>query len=224
MNFIGCCTPQFENNFLAWVPSSDQCHSTYNHLSSRLFIAARKRNFRRLCFHRCLSIHRGMWQTPPGQTPPGWTPPRADTPWQSPPQADTPLGKHTPPGQTHTPWADTHPLGRHTPPGRTHTPWADTHTPGQNHTPGQTFPRADTPPSDTVNKRVVRILLECILVYKWNFVAGNPDHWLYQHWSERKLEWLDYETTVDLLTDTGLNIELEWETRPQTEVNRQYEF
>ena len=52
---------------------------------------ARKRSLRRLCFHRCLSVHGGVcsiacWDTPPGQTPP-W----ADTPW-----ADNPLGRHPP--------------------------------------------------------------------------------------------------------------------------------
>ena len=56
------------------------------------FITARKRSLRRLCFHRCLSVHRREvsaththtththTQTPPGrhppkQTPPGQTPP-----------------------------------------------------------------------------------------------------------------------------------------------------
>ena len=73
---------------------------------------------RKLCFHRCLSVHggggglsaRGVWQTPPQQTPPwadrhslGQTPPRhtpwadthpwADTPWQ------TPLGRPPPSGR-----------------------------------------------------------------------------------------------------------------------------
>ena len=55
------------------------------------------------------------------------------------------------------PWAD--------PPGQT-PPWADT-TLGRHH-PGQTLPWADIPPHsacwDMVNKWVVRILLECILV------------------------------------------------------------
>ena len=97
--------------------------------------------------------------------------PLADTPW-----ADTPLDRH-PPEQT-LPWADTppgrHPLGRH--PSRQTPPWADT--------PRQTLPWADTPGShppgshpppgrhplnsacwDMVNKRAVRIPLECILVF-----------------------------------------------------------
>ena len=49
-------------------------------------ITARKRSLRRLCFHRCLSVHRGRCLHPPNgtrgrhpqeQTPPG---PEADTP------------------------------------------------------------------------------------------------------------------------------------------------
>ena len=70
---------------------------------------ARKQSLRRLCFHRCLSVHRGsvcLWfqeSVPP-----------------------PPPGRHPPPGQT--------------------PPWAD------------------TTPRQTVNKRAVRIPLECILV------------------------------------------------------------
>ena len=69
----------------------------------------------------------------------------------------------------------THPLGRHpprqtTPPGQTPAP------PGQNPPPRQTSLRqcmlGYTPlPADTVNKRAVRIPLECILV-QW--FACNP--------------------------------------------------
>ena len=61
---------------------------------------ARKGSLRRLCFHRCLSVHRGClpiacWDTPPqtrGRHPPGRHRP-------------SPLGRHPP-------WTDT-PLGRH---------------------------------------------------------------------------------------------------------------
>ena len=105
----------------------------------RFIITARKRSLRRLCFHRCLSVHRG------GCLPHcmlGYTPPRTrgrhplpQDRWQTPPWADTP-------------WADT--------------PWAD--TPSE-----QTPHRVDTPLRsacwDTVNKRAVRIPLECILVH-----------------------------------------------------------
>ena len=54
-----------------------------------------KRSLQRLCFHRCLSVHRGVvcpiacWDTPPF--------------WQTAPWADTrqtPLGRHPHPGQT----------------------------------------------------------------------------------------------------------------------------
>ena len=68
--------------------------------------------------------------TSPGRHPPGQTPP----------------GRHTPPGQTHTPWADTHPLGRHSL-GQTHTPWADTHPLGRHTHPwAEPHPWADIPP------------------------------------------------------------------------------
>ena len=65
-----------------YKPYFDQTFVFYN-----LVITARKRSLRRLCFHRCLSVHRGVsaplhagytWdqrQTPPVQTPPGQTPP-----------------------------------------------------------------------------------------------------------------------------------------------------
>ena len=67
-------------------------------------IIARKRSLRRLCFHRCLSVHGGgLWQTSPihwadtpssGRHPPGQTPPSSRHPsW-----ADTPMGRHHPPG------------------------------------------------------------------------------------------------------------------------------
>ena len=105
-------------------------------------ITARKRSLRRLCFHRCLSVSR---QTPPRQTLP------------------PPMGRHHPPRQK-PPWADTPPapcmLG-YTPPAQCmlgYTPPCPVHA-GINTPP--------PPPStcwDTVNKRAVRIPLECILV------------------------------------------------------------
>ena len=80
--------------------------------------------------------------------------------WQTPrppPRAGTPSGQApsqagTPPGQVHPHWAGTSragtpSLGRY-PPGK-YTPW------------------------QTVNKRPVRILLECILVFKINLVAAD---------------------------------------------------
>ena len=63
-----------------------------------------KRSLRRLCFHRCLSVHGGL--SAPLHA--GIHPPR--TRGRHPPRAD-PLGRHTP-----SPLGR-HPLGRH-PPGR----------------------------------------------------------------------------------------------------------
>ena len=56
-----------------------------------LFITARKRSLRRLCFHRCLSVHGGGSASmhagihPPGQVHPNWagTPPGRYTHWGS---------------------------------------------------------------------------------------------------------------------------------------------
>ena len=115
-----------------------------------IIITAPKRSLRRLCFHRCLSVHRGVYLPDPLY------------PW-----ADTPSPtRQTPPGQT-----PGRPPGRH-PPGR-HLPWA--HTPGHLgiHPPvqcmlGYTHPIPTLLPSAcwyTVNKRAIRIPLECILVY-----------------------------------------------------------
>ena len=87
--------------------------------SSIYSITTRKPSLWRLCFHRCLSVHRGdvcpiaCWDTPPG------------------PEADTPS-----------------PRGRHPLPSAC---W-DTHT----HMRSACW--------DTVNKRALRIPLECILV------------------------------------------------------------
>ena len=99
---------------------------------------------RRLCFHRCLSVHMGgvcLSHIPLGRHPPD----------RHPPWADTPLGRH--------PLGSTHPLGRQ-PPCPVH---AGMHTPPAQCMLGYTLPL----PSacwDTVNKRAVRIPLECILV------------------------------------------------------------
>ena len=106
----------------------------------------------------CHSVHRGgvpgQLPPPPGQVhspqqvhPPGQVPPTGTTP---PRQVHPPAG--TPPGQVHPPGR--YSPGRYTP--RTGTP------------PGRYTPRQVPPPGnacwDAVNKRSVRILLECILV------------------------------------------------------------
>ena len=107
---------------------------------------------------------------PQADTPQADTPP-ADTPSLGRPPRQTPPPWVDPPGQTPLPWADTPSLGRHNLPGQTQPPWADT--------PSADTTLADTPPPsacwdthsplpsacwDTVNKRAVRIPLECILV------------------------------------------------------------
>ena len=80
----------------------------------------------RLCFYRCLSVHRGC-TLPPRQTPPGQTPP---PPGRHPllgrhphPQADTTSSADTPPAHTPLPPPSRPPPGRHP---KAHTPsWAD---------------------------------------------------------------------------------------------------
>ena len=134
----------------------------------------------------------------PGQVhPQAGTPPGRYTPWTGTPQAGTPPRQvhplaGTPPGrytprQVH-PWAGTPSLGRHTPPGRytlgrytprqVHTPPGRYTPPGLLHCLGRytPTPQAGTPPlreqcmlGDTDNKRAVRILLECILVFECVF-------------------------------------------------------
>ena len=98
------------------------------HITYDFLFTASKRSLRRLCFHRCLSVHRGVSATGPEGM---W--------WQTPPP-----GRHPP---------DRHPPGRHLP--QADIPQADT-------------PQADTllgrPPRQTVNKRAVRIPLECIFL------------------------------------------------------------
>ena len=77
-------------------------------------ITVRKRSLRRLCFHRCLSVHRGReggvrgMHAPQACMPPRHTCPQACTP--------LPLGMHDPPG--------------YAPPGM-HTPRACMFTPGR---------------------------------------------------------------------------------------------
>ena len=54
------------------------------HVKNELFITARNRGLRRLCFHRCLSVHRGCgWGVCPNAC------------WDTPPWAGTPPGRYT---------------------------------------------------------------------------------------------------------------------------------
>ena len=93
-----------------------------------------------------------LWvDSPSGQTPSGQTPPPGQTPpGQTPLQADTASGRHFPvqaPSWADTPpWVDT-PMGTH--------PQLGTHPPPP-HSPSPRRPL----------HRTVRILLECILVFK----------------------------------------------------------
>ena len=97
----------------------------------------------------------------------GYTPSGADTPWsRHPPGADIP-SQQTPLEQTPTP--EQTPPGADTPEQTPPTPWEQT-LPLSRHPPEQTPPRSRHPPAycilgDTGNKRAVRILLECILVF-----------------------------------------------------------
>ena len=90
-----------------------------------LLFTARKRSLRRLCLHRCLSIHKGGGESAPlhagiHKTPlgPGRHPPGADTPQEQtpPPGADTPP-EQTPPavhaGRYGQQAGGTHPTGMH---------------------------------------------------------------------------------------------------------------
>ena len=70
--------------------------------SSIGLITARKRSLRRLCFHRCLSVHRGV----PGQVPPSRYTSRQVPP---PPGQVHPPGRYTPGQQA----GGTHPNGMH---------------------------------------------------------------------------------------------------------------
>ena len=72
-------------------------------------ITARKRSLRRLCFHRCLSVHRGGGTVPAQVLPPGphlaGTPPGRYSPRQTqPPGRDTPTPQQVHPRQVHPSW------------------------------------------------------------------------------------------------------------------------
>ena len=89
-----------------------------------IFVTARKRSLRRQCFHRCLSIHRGVSVPlhagihPPGADPPSRYPP--DQGQTSPRSRHPPDQRRTPTltgSRHHTPQTrGRHPLGADTPP------------------------------------------------------------------------------------------------------------
>ena len=82
-------------------------------------ITARKRSLRRLCLHRCLSVHGGCLPHPLDTTTLN-THPWTYTPTGHPLWTPPPHPEHTLPGHTHTHTARTHPhpvyAGIHTPP------------------------------------------------------------------------------------------------------------
>ena len=119
----------------------------------------------------CPSVHRGREVCPPppmDADPSGWADPLthwADPlDWADPPECSSPppppgLGRSLPLG-----------LGR-PPPNADPLGWADSPRVGQTPQVGQTLPGWADPlgwadPPNTVSKRAVRILLECILVFK----------------------------------------------------------
>ena len=116
-----------------------------------IIFTARKRSLRRLCFYPCLSAILFTGGVPGQVHPPGQVPHIL--------QAGTPPG--TPPRYTPR---QVHPLagippGRHTQPGR--------------YTPPTRYSPYHSACWDTVNKRAVRIPLECILVLFMLFIKNN---------------------------------------------------
>ena len=126
-------------------------------LKSHIFIAC-KQSLGRLYFYTCLSFcSRGVSLS---QCMLGYTPRRADPPGADPPS------RH-PPGSRHPPWGEQNLLlGADTSPeadtSREQTPPRSRHSPGSRHC----LPPVQCMLGDTGNKRVVCILLECILVDK----------------------------------------------------------
>ena len=115
-----------------------KCHGLpMRHCIQNIFIA-RKRSLRRLCFYTCLSVI--LLTGVSASVHAGIHPP-----------------EQTPPQSRHHPIADTHTRSRH-PPGNRHPP--------ELIPPGADTPSAQCMLGDTGNKRAVRILLECILVFR----------------------------------------------------------
>ena len=61
------------------------CDHTMFHKIYLPIITSHKQSLRRLCFHKCLSVHRGVSATP-----------QADPPWQTPPLPSACWDTHTP--------------------------------------------------------------------------------------------------------------------------------
>ena len=131
------------------------------------------------CVHR--GRGRGVCPTPPVGKPGGFgRPPWMQTLWADPPRMQTPQAdphRQAPPRWADPPgcrlplqgWVDSPELGR--PPWMQipHWGWADP--------PGCRPPGIEqTPPPDMVNRRAVRILLECILVLLYFQIQNSKQH------------------------------------------------
>ena len=86
-----------EKDMCTKCENGNDVNIVYIVLSLGYVITARKRGLRWLCFHRCLSVHRGV-SAPlhPAIHPSGKTPPWTDTPLGRHPH----LGRHPPPAET----------------------------------------------------------------------------------------------------------------------------
>ena len=82
--------------------------------------------------------------------------------------------------------------------------------------------QADTLPprtlQDTVNKQVVRILLECILVCLYMLIFGGK----FRHSQHVRQLWLHKLATAHLYVSCGLELKLNREALPLTEANKQH--
>ena len=165
---LGCqsTTQISQQNWIPFYTFADLVNSVGELVSGRtltgwgliysfLFITARKPSLWRLCFYTWLSVHGGV----PGQVPPR--------------TRYTPLGSGTPPRTRYIPRTKYIPGTSYHPPGR-YTPWTRYTPPGTRYAlPGRytwSLTTRYTPLEqfmlgDTSNKRAVRILLECILVF-----------------------------------------------------------
>ena len=132
--------------------------------------------------HLCVILFTGgggSAQLPPDADPygVGQTPPRCRPPGVGQTPRCRPLGLGRPP-KMQTPWGWADPPPMQTPLG-----WAD--------------PPIQTPPSDTVNKRAVRILLECIHVVK-----------IHLHWAKENAKatfFADINKPLVCLQETNFN-------------------
>ena len=133
---VGCCLP------LGSIHTEQKRRRNYSLMCDIFLPPATKLRQGNVFTPDCHSADRGEWQTPLGRHPPEQTSRRSRPPWQQTPpwSRHSPFGSRPPPGSRHPPGADPPPRSRHPPP-------------------------AQCMLGDTCNKRVVRILLENILVF-----------------------------------------------------------